>query len=613
MSRKTFIVFLLTLFWICCEGFDLTFNHFVPDTTPQPTARRVCGILKCIETLAEVDQSDAALNNRTRTLTSFSLYKTRLGGDGTRGPWQKLASLTPRHPSLNRVSDGMKISGQLSDQQATVSLELVKSHDCLESQFSCVVVSVDNQGQTSVKKSVVGKALDSQADYGPQFQEGNAAMPFGKSSVNDQSGSAALTQFLGLKLDWVQTGLMNSLKNLENKLDDKVTDIRAALDDKIAGLNRSMESRFGQMDVKITNLQNRLEDKLVESERRLTEALRDIKLTNSGTEGLCDPLTSKLDNMEAKQEANRKQLDRCVSEVIKLSNSQDNATEKVFDRLTTLTTSMQIFRENFTSFDDQLERLESAAGQCSLSVTGQNDKLAEVESTITSLSGITQNLVTSVDTFREEYSGGALVPVDEFFDLSGTGNKDWRLAFRGTPYIDVKIYPAYMHGTGIPIEVEEGCKQFNQSLPCTNHYRNSDAFNSWSGIDQVLFAVYKGDRMVHRVIFNGKGSSFTTWFSPDRIVESTWVDLTSKKHAVFSIFGEKTSAVERRFFMHFDYPRGCAGFRGWFYAGDLHGGCTADQTDAVPQFRYATGNTLAVYASQDSARADAIGIFLKYE
>ena len=47
---------------------------------------------------------------------------------------------------------------------------------------------------------------------------------------------------------------------------------------------------------------------------------------------------------------------------------------------------------------------------------------------------------------------------EEYFDILGTGQKEWRMAFRGTAGIKKSMYDAYKDGRGIPSYVEEGCK-----------------------------------------------------------------------------------------------------------------------------------------------------------
>ena len=494
------------------SGFDFTFDSYDPDSSAEPSGPRVCGVLRCIETLPGRSSDQAS---QSRSLTRLTVSKIQLGGDQSASTrWQELASVTPHQPTLDQVSDGILVTGQLSDHQASLTLRLKKSQDCQDTQFSCVAVLVDDQGRTTVKKSLVGRAVDT-ADFGPQMVK-TSFTPHGAYYSGDQTGEIGAT-FLHMKLNRIESRLEDSLKTMGNRLEDKI----------------------GELNPRINNLENRLEDKMAELPDRVTHNLRQRNSVFCAQEGSCDKLDSKLD--------------------------------------------------------------------------GLNDKLTGLVSSVAGLSDLTQDLISEVSSVRDAYKSGTVEAADEYFDPLDSGKKEWRLAFRGTAYNNVRVYPAYMLGTGIPVEVEQGCKQFNHSLPCVNHYRNRDAFHNWAGIDEVLFAIYKDGQMVKRVIFNGKGSTFTSWFAADRVIQSSWVDLTTQPHNYFSIQGADHGNHWRRFFMNLDYDRSCDGFRGWFKATESQAGCPVEKaTLAIPMFKYAPGDTFALWQST-AAEADAFGIFLKYE
>ncbi|KAK3777123.1 hypothetical protein RRG08_055868 [Elysia crispata] len=203
-------------------------------------------------------------------------------------------------------------------------------------------------------------------------------------------------------------------------------------------------------------------------------------------------------------------------------------------------------------------------------------------------------------------------PADEYFDALGSGKKEWRLVFRATAYNNVLVYPAYIYGTGIPTQVEAGCKQFNHSLPCMNHYRNRQAIENWGNVDEVLFAIYVKDQLVKYIIFNGRGSTFTDWFEGNRVIVSSWNDLKTLTHNIFSIEGDSRSQIMRRFLVNHHYE-GCSKDKGWFLVTDLLPGiCPYEVQLASPGFVYSKGNRVALLSSQDVAWADAVGIYLKY-
>ncbi|KAK3799616.1 hypothetical protein RRG08_059662 [Elysia crispata] len=161
-----------------------------------------------------------------------------------------------------------------------------------------------------------------------------------------------------------------------------------------------------------------------------------------------------------------------------------------------------------TNVEEAVSRAETAATLSASSVTQLGRKLDG-------------SLVSSFDDFRKSCSKDEPVPVREFFDVLEAGKKDWELAFRGTAYTGVPIYTACLYGTGIPSEVEAGCKQFNYSLSCANHYRNRDVIGNWKNIDEVLFAVFVKGQMVKNVVFNARGSNYINWFEANRVVSSS--------------------------------------------------------------------------------------------
>ncbi|GFS09273.1 hypothetical protein ElyMa_001294600 [Elysia marginata] len=572
------------------NGFDFTINSYSRDLQQTPNDRQKCGVLRCTETLPGLSNNTS---NHPRRLTSMTVFKNRRSvGDNVEN-WQQLESVTVQQATLKRVSDGIRATGQLSEHKAELSLDLFKARDCQESQFSCVAVYVDDRGQTSVTKSIVGKAVDST----PQFRKLKRLLSLNDKQLYDQADSEVnMAQLLNLfqtRFDATMTRLDDSLRSLENRMEDKVGTMQATVDNRI------------------NNLHNRLEDKLVNLHIHVTEALEHKKSTNPDVGNTsCDKLSSKFDVLENKMDD---EIDTCVQKV--MGHLQDEI-QNISTQINTAINSVKSVEANVSIINRNVNKLETAIDQWALTAKKEDKKLGGLTSGISLLSGLTQNLVSRFNFFSNSYAGGALVPVEKFSDPFHTGKKEWKLVFRGTAYNNIQLYPAYMHGTGIPLEVEEGCKQFNRSLPCINHYRNRQAFGNWVGIDEVLFAIYKDDQMVQSVVFNGKGSTYTNWFTPGRVIQSSWDDLTSQPHNYFSIGGHDVldPGHIRRFHINRDYDGGCNGFKGWFTIKDsVKNGCTAENTISMPMFNYATEKTFAAWTGSSVARADAIGIFLKYE
>ncbi|GFO01854.1 hemicentin-1 [Plakobranchus ocellatus] len=200
---------------------------------------------------------------------------------------------------------------------------------------------------------------------------------------------------------------------------------------------------------------------------------------------------------------------------------------------------------------------------------------------------------------------------DEYFDILGTGKKEWRLAFRGTAGVGASVYSAYINGAGIPSWVEPGCNSTNYYAPCNSHYRNNDALDHWEHIDQVLLGlVYRGE-IVKIIIFKGKSTTYTSWLNKNGVLQSCWSDLTTASDNFFSIQGD--SSLGRRFFMNHQYD-GCPKDAGWLVAVDTPSKpCPWEVKNKYPQFLFAAGPTLENWSTGHVWGADALVVFLKYK
>ncbi|GFS22174.1 hypothetical protein ElyMa_005102300 [Elysia marginata] len=125
-----------------------------------------CGVILCKEEAADAsrnltssgvnsDQSDKLV--LPISILEMSLFKhprptAATSKNGASGRMQLLASLTPQQPSMTRVSNGVKVEGQLAGERATLRLWLYKQEDC-RAEYSCKVVQVDKQGRQLLNNS----------------------------------------------------------------------------------------------------------------------------------------------------------------------------------------------------------------------------------------------------------------------------------------------------------------------------------------------------------------------------------------------------------------------------------------------------------------------------
>ena len=533
------------------SGFDFSFHPFV-----NQSAGDECGVLHCEDNLGD-NSTD------TRKLEGLTLYMQTSEVRPESRQWRQLATITSQTPG--KYVEKTHQSGRLSSNRAHLRLKLVNSEECMATQFSCLAIMIDAEGKATLKNSVIRAKVGS--DLGPGLEETRheqiSASTSGIDGQSDKLSSAILE-----KLRCIGTRLSETLRE-NDKLEDKLESLKDSMAEKINGLEKTVFDKLQFSEIRIN-------DKIINLKDRLDDKLSELKV-------------------------------RGISDSSNFQISKDMCKD-----IRTGEEAMHSLQANISSFGFQLDKIENAVIKSESLTTTMDDKLQNVISRITNVSTHTRALTDSVVALGKSCVKDKPQTVGEFFDPLGTGEQDWRLAFRGTAHNGVQIYPAYLYGTGIPAEVEIGCKQFNQSLPCINHFRNWDALENWSNVDEVLFAIYVNNHVVKHIIFNGIGSTSTNWFEKNRVIVSSWSDLKSLSHNYFSIKGDSRSHLTRRFLVN-HYYRNCDTDKGWFLASDIAPGhCPWEKKLVLPVFLYASDNTVSVWKSNAVARADSFGIFLKY-
>ncbi|GFS16307.1 hypothetical protein ElyMa_003210600 [Elysia marginata] len=519
-------------------------------TPLSPPTVQYCGVLQCSEKLADTKQRfNSDPSGISRNISSLNVYKrSTRPGIIDGGHWTQMAGVTSQSPHINRSTDGLAIFGNLLDTEGSLTLELFRSDDCMSAEFYCVALIVNSNSQSTLKKSFIKNT------GGSAINDAEALPSWAAGDAISESRKVGRIS----NDDGLMFSMLEKLKCIENRMEEYLRD-QNRLSDQV----QATEIRIGD---RIDRLENRLEDKI-------TAQVSSSTNSNKGINGdVCSEMSSKL------------------SEVAE---------------------SVDTIEKNLTYYQAETAAILTLP----TAVTVLNSKIENLTTSLSTITDLTQNLAMNLDDFRTSYSGGALVPADEFFDALGTGKKEWRLVFRGTAENNVAVYPAYLYGTGIPPEVEAGCKQMEANLPCINHYRNKIAMENWTNVDEVLFGVYVKGQMVKRVLFNARDSDYINWFDASRIITSSWTDLKTLSHNIFSISGNPHPGYTRRFHMNHNY-QGCPVDAGWFSAFDLkNDGCNYEPTVArvaFPYFRFAPGTTVSRWASPDSGKADAFGVFLKY-
>ncbi|RUS91875.1 hypothetical protein EGW08_000446 [Elysia chlorotica] len=204
----------------------------------------------------------------------------------------------------------------------------------------------------------------------------------------------------------------------------------------------------------------------------------------------------------------------------------------------------------------------------------------------------------------------ALAPADEFFDVLGTGLKEWRLVFRGTAFINKSMYKAYKDGSNVPAVVKNSCRQTDWTQPCDTHYRNTDALTHWNNVMEVLLGVVDRGQLVKTAVFKGDNSDYMNWFSESHYLNSSWPDLKPQHPHIYGITGD--DGLQRRFFISHNY-NGCMNDAGWVVVVDRLGvPCDWEKDEAFPIIKYAAGEKFENWNTGNFRNGDALVVFVKY-
>ncbi|XP_052244307.1 uncharacterized protein LOC127853659 isoform X2 [Dreissena polymorpha] len=196
---------------------------------------------------------------------------------------------------------------------------------------------------------------------------------------------------------------------------------------------------------------------------------------------------------------------------------------------------------------------------------------------------------------------------EKSFTVDELESGGWKMVFRATSGNGQSVYDAWVKGTGT-----SDVKPLTMSRSLSSHYRDP-AIDTWHNlaVKYVKFALYKGNREVAYVIFNGSGSSNMGWFTSSRVLMSSWPGLTSNvQYNIFSVDGHANgSTLMRRFHINKSYA-GCDNDRGYVAVIDGGSACAWDQHPSYPQFIYSDMNSDDFYNRRQFGLADYVVVFV---
>nr|XP_019927363.2 uncharacterized protein LOC109620120 isoform X2 [Crassostrea gigas] len=129
----------------------------------------------------------------------------------------------------------------------------------------------------------------------------------------------------------------------------------------------------------------------------------------------------------------------------------------------------------------------------------------------------------------------------------------WTLIYRdqsGTTYSDYLSFISNGKSDETNENVnDEYCTSIIKSPLCTTNYRTS-LIDRWQSLGnfKVNVSLYKNGTKVAEVVFNGTGTKQESWFSPSKILSSSWSDVTlNQTYNFFSLEGHVGPGCWRNF------------------------------------------------------------------
>ncbi|XP_061189889.1 uncharacterized protein LOC133197724 [Saccostrea echinata] len=193
----------------------------------------------------------------------------------------------------------------------------------------------------------------------------------------------------------------------------------------------------------------------------------------------------------------------------------------------------------------------------------------------------------------------------------------WILIYRSQTGLNTSDYQSFItYGTSDETNEnfdDDQCATTAKSPLCTSDYRTS-AIDQWESmnISQVRVQLHKSSTKVAEVVFNGTDTTKTSWFMPDRILSSSWADVTpTQSYNYFSIQGDTNGQYSWRNFQIWHNYGGCPNDVFWMgssFAVPGHG-CPQEQ-NSTKQYFYCPSTTKCSFQNNRDI-ADVMTISIK--
>ncbi|GFO26143.1 fibrinogen related protein 12.1 [Plakobranchus ocellatus] len=257
MANETVVTAtLLVLYYISCsQGIELVFDRDIQVATE---ARIPCGVLHCVENVSPTssvsDRTDAGSISNMTIFKKLPITSKEIDNEHKHGTL--VASLTSDRPNVTQVTNGVKVSAILSSNRASMRLEMFKRDDC-RADYTCQAEGLDSQGRTFLTTTTLMQ--QNQEDLGGNLvNDGNIAL-------------ATSQQLLVQQLDAKLALVMTSLRQVEDRIEEKILSFERRLVDKIASATTDVRNQVQALDN--ISFERRLEDKLNALENRMEDKI----------------------------------------------------------------------------------------------------------------------------------------------------------------------------------------------------------------------------------------------------------------------------------------------------------------------------------------------------
>ncbi|KAL8581358.1 hypothetical protein ACOMHN_034436 [Nucella lapillus] len=203
---------------------------------------------------------------------------------------------------------------------------------------------------------------------------------------------------------------------------------------------------------------------------------------------------------------------------------------------------------------------------------------------------------------------------------------EWAVAFRLAAGAQTSAY-AHYRSTGSDDDhplprafMPPSC--FQSPFHCCPYHYHSALLNLWPSqyINQVRLSLIEGGRERAHVLFNGTGSTVTSWFSRSRVLSSSWTDLTTQPQNYFTIEGHHkptpaSYTYSRKFYIFRNYG-GCPADSGWLSVQDQNidvcAWGTLNASHPFPAIMYSKRSTFVTFNTADVGMADSMLITVNF-